>query len=142
MKKTIFSLAILGLVWLGSATTLEAQSNATHTSTVAQQKHNWRKSSDGTWTGKYNGTEYNYRMKNGKLQEQYNNGEWSDVKSNQWYDSNGKMYSYRNHAVSSSSNGSSWSNVNGSMWQGNNGYWYKMDNQGNLWWDNSAGMNK
>lgn len=137
VKKTIFAMALLGAVVTADTMNVQANNNPVVIKNM-KQEYNWRKSVDGTWTGKYNGEEYIYKMKNGRLQQQYNNGEWSDVKDNIWYDSNGQRYRYNNKTVNSSIDGTNWMSVNGSIWQGNNGYWYKIDKDGTVWWHNSS----
>ncbi|HYG49546.1 MAG TPA: hypothetical protein VD905_01535 [Flavobacteriales bacterium] len=135
MKKwTILLLALSGTI-TGSANFSGKRYNETTPATLQQDKHNWRKSGSGTWTGKYNGEEYIFKMKSGQLMQQRNGGDWTEVSDGVWYDYNGNRYRYRNNMVSSSSDGTNWTNVDGGYWQGNNGYWYKMDKNGTLWWD-------
>ncbi|HYG49545.1 MAG TPA: hypothetical protein VD905_01530 [Flavobacteriales bacterium] len=105
-------------------------------------KHTWHKSVEGTWKGKCNGLEYTYRISNGKLRQQFNGGEWTDVADSVWYDYSGKRFRYINSAVSSTNDGVNWSPVSGSYWLSSNGYWYRLDKNEEIWWDKFDKMEK
>jgi hypothetical protein len=127
MKKLLLMLAVAAMI--GSAAAIASLSPVKK---VAAPKHEWAKSTTGTWSGQEKtwfklNKEYAtiWSSKDGQQWEQVKDGMWQD-KTNHWIKIDNKMLVW-------STDGKTWAEVPEWKWEGTDGSWNKFDKDWELW---------
>lgn len=139
MKKLILSLAVVGSILFAGS---EAMAQTNKNTNQSAQKPAWKKSTNGSWQGKRDGTTYWYkRDKNGTMTSSTDNKKWNNVSDNIWTDYDGRWYRIQGDNLEWSSNGgTTWSTAPNRYWRGSNGTWYGFDDNWTLWTGGSANI--
>jgi len=132
MKKLVLVASVCCFTYASNAAEHKVKTSTAVITPIAD----WKKSKDGVWEGKLNGTRvwYKYDLKSTAILCSVNNTQWDIVKDGMWQDKDGRWLKITNKMLKwSTDSGNTYVDVPEGKWEGPNGTWYKFDKECGLW---------